>query len=83
MFAVVATSVLMRGTQVAHSVRRADEQRLRQVFNRYASVKKGDESFMTHEDFIIHYLKLFPEERYNKKTAHLLGGKPRELSCCA
>lgn len=29
---------------------------------------------MTHEDFIIRYLKLFPDDEYNKKTAHLLGG---------
>jgi solute carrier family 25 aspartate/glutamate transporter 12/13 len=60
--------------QVAHTVKRADEQKLREIFNRYASVTKNGESFMTHEDFIIRYLQLFPSEKYNKKTAYLLGG---------
>lgn len=60
---------------MGQTVRRADEQKLRQVFNRYASVERNGERFMTHEDFIIRYLKLFPdEEQYNRKTAHLLGG---------
>jgi len=55
------------------TVKRADENRLRDVFNKYASVEKAGEKFMTHEDFIVRYLRLF-EDKYTKKTAYLLGG---------
>lgn len=66
--------ILPTRKQVSHTVRRADEAKLREIFNRYASVEKAGEKYMTHEDFILKYLKLFPDENYNKKTAHLLGG---------
>lgn len=61
-------------TQTQHlTVKRADEAKLREVFERYASVEKHGEKFMTHEDFIVKYLQLF-SDNYAKKTAYLLGG---------
>jgi len=34
----------------------------------YASVKQGEESFMSSSDFIRNYLLMFPQENYNKST---------------
>ena len=56
-------------------VERADINKLREVFDKYAS--KTDEEglrFMTNEDFVVHYLKLLPEENYNKDTLNLFAG---------
>lgn len=55
-------------------MKRADTQKLQAIFEKYASVEKNGERFMTHEDFIRQFLKLYPEETHNKVTVNLLGG---------
>lgn len=47
-------------------IKRATTEKLREVFQKYASQRKNGEHFMTSEDFIRGYLGLFPEENFNK-----------------
>ncbi|KAJ8982317.1 hypothetical protein NQ317_006662 [Molorchus minor] len=53
-------------------LRRASPVHLQEVFNRYATVEKNGEKFMTPEDFIIKYLNLLDEKNYNVDTVKLL-----------
>lgn len=53
-------------------LRRANELALHEVFNRYASIEKNGEKFMTAEDFVIKYLTLLDDNNYNKDTVRLL-----------
>ena len=55
-------------------IQRADLQRLKEVFSKYASVTEGGEKFLTYEDFVVRFLKLLPEKDYNKETLALFGG---------
>ena len=55
-------------------IQRADLQRLKEVFSKYASVTEGGEKFLTYEDFVVRFLKLLPEKDYNKQTLALFGG---------
>ena len=55
-------------------IQRADLQRLKEVFSKYASVTEGGERFLTYEDFVVQFLKLLPEKNYNKETLALFGG---------
>lgn len=54
-------------------VRRADPDRLREVFDRFASVEKNGNRYMTSEDFVRSYLGLYEHNDYNKKTVRLVG----------
>lgn len=47
-------------------IKRATTEKLREVFVKYASQEKNGERYMTSEDFIRGYLRLFPESNYNK-----------------
>lgn len=47
-------------------IKRATTDKLREIFQKYASQKKNGEYFMTTEDFIRGYLGLFPESNHNK-----------------
>lgn len=53
-------------TQGPAHIKRAPTEKLREVFQKYASHQKNDEYFMTSEDFIRSYLGFFPEATYNK-----------------
>ncbi|CAG2169823.1 unnamed protein product, partial [Oppiella nova] len=55
------------------SVSRANGDRLRDVFNKYASVERNGDQFMTPEDFLQSYLGLYNEENANPKTVKMLG----------
>ena len=61
--------------------RRADLQRLMEVFSKYASVTEGGEKFLTYEDFVVRFLKLLPEKDYNKETLALFGGILDQVLC--
>ncbi|CAD5210910.1 unnamed protein product [Bursaphelenchus okinawaensis] len=54
------------------SIQRANFERLKEVFNAYASVEKNGKKHMTDDDFIRKYLGLYIEENYNKETVRLL-----------
>lgn len=47
-------------------LKRATTERLREVFQKYASVDKDGEKFMTSEDFVRKYLGLFTEIAFNE-----------------
>ncbi|CAH0559012.1 unnamed protein product [Brassicogethes aeneus] len=55
-------------------LKRANESHLREVFARYASTEKNGEKFMTSEDFVIRYLRLFDPNNYNVDSVKLLAG---------
>lgn len=47
-------------------IKRATTEKLREIFLKYASFQENGEFYMTNEDFIRGYLRLFPESNYNK-----------------
>ncbi|XP_074025737.1 calcium-binding mitochondrial carrier protein aralar1 isoform X1 [Leptinotarsa decemlineata] len=53
-------------------LKRANETHLREIFNKYASVDKNGEKFMTAEDFVIKYLNILDQNNYNADTLRLL-----------
>lgn len=55
-------------------MKRADAKKLREIYDKYASVEKNGERFMSHEDFVRKYLGLFPENNFSRKTVKLLSG---------
>lgn len=54
-------------------VRRADTDRLQEVFNKYASVEKNDSKFMTPTDFVRGFLGLYEGPQYNQEAVQILG----------
>ncbi|GBN82873.1 Calcium-binding mitochondrial carrier protein Aralar1 [Araneus ventricosus] len=57
----------------AQYTRRADPEKLEEIFKKYASVEKNGELFMTPEDFVRRFLGIYQGENYNPKTVKLLG----------
>jgi solute carrier family 25 aspartate/glutamate transporter 12/13 len=55
-------------------LKRADTDQLRIIFDKYANAEVDGETYMTDEDFIVGYLKLFPEKNYNEDSAKVLCG---------
>lgn len=55
-------------------IKRAPTDKLREVFNKYATHNKNGEYFMTSEDFIRSYLGFFSDVAYNKESVTLLAG---------
>jgi len=55
-------------------IKRADTQKLKDVFEKYASLEVDGVKYMTDEDFVIKYLELLPAANYNKESLQLLCG---------
>ena len=55
-------------------LKRADSEHLKAIFEKYASASIEGEAFMTDEDFLIKFLKFFPESNFNKDSLNLLCG---------
>ncbi|XP_046404695.1 calcium-binding mitochondrial carrier protein Aralar1 isoform X2 [Ischnura elegans] len=55
-------------------LRRAKTERLREIFNKYASKEVEGEKFMTPSDFVRKYLGIFTEDDHNPESVALLGG---------
>ena len=53
-------------------VKRGVPEQLKLIFGKYASRLVDGEPFMTEVDFLVRYLGIFPEQEYNKHSAHLL-----------
>jgi len=53
---------------------RAETPKLKEIFEKYASLEVDGVKYMTDEDFVIKYLELLPEANYNKESLHLLCG---------
>ncbi|XP_063704479.1 calcium-binding mitochondrial carrier protein Aralar1 isoform X2 [Culicoides brevitarsis] len=57
------------------NIKRASTEKLREVFQKYASHKtEACEYYMTDDDFVRKYLGFFPEENYNKASVTYLAG---------
>uniref|UniRef100_A0A4D5RA99 Calcium-binding mitochondrial carrier protein Aralar1 n=1 Tax=Scolopendra viridis TaxID=118503 RepID=A0A4D5RA99_SCOVI len=55
-------------------VKRAKTEKLQEIFNKYSTVVQDDERFMTLNDFVRGFLKLYQEPNYNPNAVKLLGG---------
>ncbi|XP_031332203.1 calcium-binding mitochondrial carrier protein Aralar1 isoform X3 [Photinus pyralis] len=53
-------------------LKRANPTQLHEVFDRYASIEKNGERFMTSDDFLRKYIGLFPSDNYNAESVKLL-----------
>jgi len=67
-------STVDHSTPLVHNVRRADREKLRDVFLKYATHThdKLNQPCMTPEDFVQKYLGLFKEEPFNRKSIDLV-----------
>ncbi|XP_052265323.1 electrogenic aspartate/glutamate antiporter SLC25A13, mitochondrial-like isoform X2 [Dreissena polymorpha] len=54
-------------------VKRAEPEKLRSIFLKYASVTEGSEKYMTYSDFILRYLGLLDGQTFNEYTLELFG----------
>lgn len=57
---------------VSKMVPRANPDKLREIFDRFASVEQKGSRFMTPENFIRDYLGMYPEANYNRETVKIL-----------
>ncbi|XP_031829926.1 calcium-binding mitochondrial carrier protein Aralar1 isoform X3 [Nomia melanderi] len=55
-------------------LKRANTERLHEIFNQYASQEKNGERFMTPSDFVRSYLGLYIDPDYNPDSVNLLAG---------
>jgi len=55
-------------------LKRADSESLRVIFDKYATATVDGERYMTDADFVVKFLKLFPDTGYNKDSASVLCG---------
>ncbi|XP_047503160.1 calcium-binding mitochondrial carrier protein Aralar1 isoform X3 [Pieris napi] len=65
---------IMSSRTGAGYLKRADSDRLREIFLKYASVDKNGEKYITSEDFVRKFLGLFNEDDYNKESVQLIAG---------
>jgi len=50
----------------------SDSKKLREIFNKYASVEKGNEKFMKSTDLIRSYLLMLSHDNFNEETVDIL-----------
>lgn len=55
-------------------LKRANTERLHEIFNQYASQEKNGERYMTPADFVRSYLGLYTDPDYNPDSVNLLAG---------
>ncbi|KAL0832532.1 hypothetical protein ABMA28_000742 [Loxostege sticticalis] len=55
-------------------LKRADTEKLHEIFLQYATVERNGEKHITSEDFVRKYLGLFNEDDYNKESVKLIAG---------
>ncbi|XP_063376886.1 calcium-binding mitochondrial carrier protein Aralar1 isoform X2 [Cydia fagiglandana] len=55
-------------------LKRADTDRLHEIFLKFATVEKNGERFITSEDFVRKFLGLFDENDFNKDSVELIAG---------
>jgi solute carrier family 25 aspartate/glutamate transporter 12/13 len=53
-------------------LKRASTEKLKEIFQKYASITKSGEQFMTSDDFVRRFLGLFPEQNFNEESIKLL-----------
>lgn len=69
-----AASAVDYASVVQQTVKRANTEKLREIFERYASIRspKTGAMEMTPEDFVRRYLGMFAEENYNKESVRMI-----------
>ncbi|OWR41791.1 calcium-binding mitochondrial carrier protein Aralar1 isoform 2 [Danaus plexippus plexippus] len=55
-------------------LKRADTEKLHEIFLKYATIEKNGEKYITSEDFVRKFLGLFDEDDYNKESVQLIAG---------
>ncbi|KAH8406944.1 hypothetical protein KR222_000894 [Zaprionus bogoriensis] len=60
--------------QTPSLLKRAGTEKLREVFQKYASLQKDGEQYMTSEDFVRKFLGLFTDVAFNDESVRLLAG---------
>jgi len=58
--------------ETGQAIQRANFDKLKEVFQYYASIDKNGKKFMTDKDFVQRYLGLYTEDNYNKETVRLI-----------
>ena len=71
---MVCPNCLALKFQATGYLKRADNDQLRTIFDKYASANVDGETYMTDEDFIVGFLKLFPKKEFNVESAKVLCG---------
>ncbi|XP_033217960.1 calcium-binding mitochondrial carrier protein Aralar1 isoform X2 [Belonocnema kinseyi] len=64
----------MPHTRGSGYLKRANSDRLHEIFNQYATQEKNGERFMTPADFVRSYLGLYTDADYNPDSVNLLAG---------
>ncbi|XP_061711462.1 calcium-binding mitochondrial carrier protein Aralar1 isoform X2 [Cydia pomonella] len=64
----------MTSRRGAGYLKRADTDRLHEIFLKFATVEKNGEHFITSEDFVRKFLGLFDENDFNKDSVELIAG---------
>uniref|UniRef100_A0A0N4Z3Z3 Calcium-binding mitochondrial carrier protein Aralar1 n=1 Tax=Parastrongyloides trichosuri TaxID=131310 RepID=A0A0N4Z3Z3_PARTI len=57
---------------IGSTISRANQDQLLHIFEKYASVEKNNKKYMTDDDFIRKYLRLYTDNEYNRETVRLL-----------
>ncbi|XP_047528509.1 calcium-binding mitochondrial carrier protein Aralar1 isoform X2 [Vanessa atalanta] len=76
MFKFLSNSLITQAScqEGAGYLKRADTDRLYEIFSKYATVEKNGEKHITSEDFVRKFLGLFDEDDYNKESVKLIAG---------
>ncbi|XP_075678319.1 calcium-binding mitochondrial carrier protein aralar1 isoform X1 [Dermatophagoides pteronyssinus] len=61
-------------SELLFTIKRANRDKLREIFVKFASIEKNGKRYMTKEDFIRRYLGLYTEDNFNPRTVNILGG---------
>ncbi|CAG9559556.1 unnamed protein product [Danaus chrysippus] len=71
---VSTTSNVVHINLGAGYLKRADTDKLHEIFLKYATIEKNGEKYITSEDFVRKFLGLFDEDDYNKESVQLIAG---------
>ncbi|XP_063619126.1 calcium-binding mitochondrial carrier protein Aralar1 isoform X1 [Cydia splendana] len=76
MFKTLLDSLITQAScqEGAGYLKRADTDRLHEIFLKFATVEKNGERFITSEDFVRKFLGLFDENDFNKDSVELIAG---------
>lgn len=76
MFKFLSNSLITQAScqEGAGYLKRADTEKLHEIFLKYATVEKNGEKYITSEDFVRKFLGLFDEDDYNVESVKLIAG---------